>query len=162
MTEVTALAKRFRFRLETLLRVRELREREAKRSVAGKQAEIAQLDQFDEQAAAEIVRHHQTLRARQETAQLDPQALARERAWIAHLRRMIAQRRVLRAEKLEELAGLQRGLREARTRTRILEKLRSRRYEDHRRKTKRLEQRESDELARRLLVNHSSVGERLR
>ena len=50
------MARRFEFRLQTLLEVRQLREREAKRSVATKSAEIARLDRLNEQTAVEILR----------------------------------------------------------------------------------------------------------
>jgi hypothetical protein len=95
------MARRFRFRLQTLLRVRQLREREAKRKVAAKQAEIARLDRLNEQTTEEILRQQEALLAGQRQGQLDPLALQRGRAWIAYLRKTIAVRHLQRRQLIE-------------------------------------------------------------
>jgi flagellar FliJ protein len=145
------MARRFSFRLQTLLRVRELREREAKRKVGAKQAEIARLDQLNRHTADEISRRQDALRSQQQQPVLAPDVLVRERAWIAYLRRTIVERQALRAGLLKELATLRDELREARTQKRIIEKLRERRWEAYVKDRNRREQAESDELARQLL-----------
>lgn len=145
------MAKRFSFRLQTLLRVRELREREAQRKVGAKQAEIARVDQLNRQTADEISRRQDRLREQQKRPVLAPDALVRERAWIAYLRRTIVERQALRSGLLEELATLRAELQQARTQKRIIEKLRERRWEQYVKDRKRREQAESDELARQLL-----------
>jgi flagellar FliJ protein len=146
------VAKRFRFRLETLLKVRELREREAKRNVAAKRAEIARLDQLDEQTATEIRRHQSVLLAAQQSGALDPVALQRGRAWIGHLRKTITLRHIQRQTLLEQLAERQAQWREARKQMRVLEKLKERRWDEHRRKEERLERAALDELAQQMHV----------
>ena len=143
------MAKRFRFPLETLLRVRELREREAKRKVGLKQAEIARIDQLNRQTYAEIDAHQQVLRQQQQGT-LTPGELVRERAWIAHLRRTIVQRQVQRVQLVNELQALLEELRIARVQKRVIEKLRERRWEEYRRDRARCEQTEADELAQQL------------
>ena len=150
------MARRFQFRLETLLRVRELREREAKRKVGAKHAEIAQIDRLNRQTDEEISRRQDRLREYQQQAVLAPEELVRERAWIAYLRRTIAERRAIRAGLLDELATLQAELREARKQKLIIEKLRERRWEEYTRDRRRREQAESDELARQLLGHQSA------
>ncbi|MFQ5804918.1 MAG: flagellar FliJ family protein [Phycisphaerae bacterium] len=144
------MAKRFQFRLETLLRVREIREREAKRKVGAKQAEIARVDRLNQQTTEEISRRRETLREQQQEEVLALEALARERAWIAYLRRTITERLAARAALVRELKALQEELRQARTQKRIIEKLRERRREEYVKDRQRREQAESDELARQL------------
>jgi len=146
------VARRFRFTLETLLRVREIREREAQRKVAVKQAEIARLDQLDRQTAAEIAARQQELRACQQQARLAPDELARRRAWIACLRRTVGERQALRAGLVKELEQLQAELRQARVQRRTISRLRERRWEDYLKNRRRREQSEADELARVLLA----------
>ena len=143
------MAKRFRFSLETLLRVRDIREREAKRKFGRKQAEIARLDQLDRQTADEISARQRILRQHQQGA-LTPEDLVREQAWIAYLRRTIAERQTQRMGLVSELRELRDAWHLARTQKRIIEKLRERRWEQYVRERKRHEQAESDELARQL------------
>lgn len=144
------MARRFEFRLQTLLRVRQLREREAKRKVSAKRAEIAHLDSLNEQTTREIWQRQAELLAAQQEGEIDLLELQRGRNWIAHLRRTIATRQSQRAELVDQLRQLQEHLREARTQTRIIEKLRDRRQRDHDRNEARREQDEADELAQQL------------
>lgn len=144
------MGRRFEFRLETLLRVRQLREREAKRKVAAQQAALALLDRLNRQTAEEISRQQAELLAGQRQGHLDPLELQRGRAWIAHLRRTIALRQVQRAELTAQLQQLQVAWQAARTQARIIEKLRERRWEEYTRKRARAEQAAADELAQQL------------
>jgi flagellar FliJ protein len=143
------VARRFRFPLETLLRVRDIREREAKRKVGLKQAEIARLDQLNRRTAEEIFARQQALRQRQQGT-LAAAELVREQAWIAYLRRTIVQRQAQRTGLVSELSTLREAWQQARTHKRIIDKLRERRWEQYVKGRKRREQAESDELARRL------------
>jgi len=143
------VAKRFHFPLETLLRVREVREREAKRKVGHKQAEIARLDQLNQRTAEEISLRQNALRELQHGL-LTPDDVTRERAWIGYLRRTIVQRQAQRAGLVKELTALREAWRQARTQKRIIAKLRERRWEEYVRDRKRREQAESDELAQQL------------
>lgn len=144
------MAKRFQFRLETLLRVRVLREREAKRKVGAKQAEIARIDQLNRQTDHEILRRQNDLRCNQQRESLVAADLVRAQAWIGHLRRTILERQAVRAALVTELGVLRDKLREARTQKRIIEKLRERRWEEYVKDRQRREQAESEELARQL------------
>ena len=141
------MAKRFHFPLETLLRVRELREREAQRKVGLKQAEIAQLDALNRQTAEEILRRQEILRTRQGGA-FTPADLIRERAWITYLRRTIHQRQTQRTELVKEFEELRQVFLHARTQRRIIDKLRERRWEEYAKDRRRTEQSEADDLAR--------------
>ncbi len=150
------MARRFRFRLQTLLEVRQLHEREAKRRVAAKSAEIALLDGLREETAAEVLRQQDVLLAAQQQGRLDPLALQRGRAWVAHLRKTITLLQVQREELSQQLKDLQARLRTARTQTRIIEKLRARRWHTYVHDRTRHEQAADDELARQLL-SHEQV-----
>jgi flagellar FliJ protein len=151
------MARRFEFRLETLLRVRQLREREAKRKVAAQRAEIARLDRLNRQTAEEISRQQAELLEGQRAGRVDPLTLQRGRAWIAHLRRTIALRQVQRTEMLAQLQQLQAAWHAARTQARIIEKLRERRWEQYVHERARQEQAASDELAQQLLTRNLEV-----
>jgi flagellar export protein FliJ len=144
------MARRFAFRLATLQRVRALREREARRQVGAKRAEIARLDALNAQAAAEIARAQAALLAQQSGAALDPLWLARGRTWVAHLRQTIMLREQEKGRRLKELAVLQDQWTAARRDLRILEKLRERRYAAYQRAQRIRELSEMDEVARRL------------
>lgn len=146
------MARRFRFRLETLLNVRRLREREAQRKVAAQGAAIARLDAADRQALSEIAEQQRTLLAAQQTGLLDASGLQRGRAWINHLRRAMTLRAAERAQLQQKLVELQGNLREARKQTRVLEKLRERRLDAYETKTAHQEQAAADELAQQLLL----------
>lgn len=146
------MAQRFEFRLQTLLDVRAVREREAKRNVALQRAKIAQLDQLDTQAQAEIEAQQKALFSAQTGGALHTPDLQRGRAWVAYLRRSIAERGQMRATLRRELQDLLVALREARRQTRTLEKLREKQQAAYRRERGRREQAESDELALQLQV----------
>ena len=144
------MARRFQFPLETLLRVRALREREAKRKVAAQRAEIARLDRQNRQTAEEISRQQAELLAGQQHGRLDPSALQRGRAWIAHLRRTITLRQAQRVALEAQWQQLQAAWLAARTQLRIIEKLRERRWAAYRHDHSRSEQAAADELAQQL------------
>jgi flagellar export protein FliJ len=144
------MARRFQFRLDALLRVRQLREREAKRRLSATAAEIALLDRLDQQTHRMIERQERQLLEMQQGGRLDAAALVRVRAWIAHLRATILQRRQLREPLLAGLKQLQEQLRRARIETKTIEKLRERRRAQYRRDLARDQQAAADELARNM------------
>lgn len=150
------MAKAFRFRLDTLLRVREIREREAKRKVGAKRAEIARVETAIRQTGEEIARSAGGLSAAQQRPALDVAALSRERAWIAYLRRILQQQTALRAALEQEHRQLLEEMRQAHVQLRIIQKLRERRWAAHQREQALREIGESDELARNLLVRRSA------
>jgi flagellar export protein FliJ len=144
------MARRFQFSLQTLLRVRQLAEREAGRKVGAKRAEIARLDSLNADAQDAISQQHRALETLQRGDRLDPGQLSRPRAWIAHLRRAIAERQSIRAGWLQELGVLQAALIESRKQTKTIEKLRERRLDAHGRAIRRREQHDAEELAQQL------------
>ena len=145
------MAKRFRFRLETLLRIRRLSEREAQRKVAAKQAEIARIDELSRQARREILSQEDELRKRQSGERLNVTDLSTRRSWIAHLQRTILLHKHLRGQREDELKKVVAELGRARTQALVVQKLRERRWSEYRKEHDRREQSELDELARQML-----------
>ncbi|MEW6251418.1 MAG: hypothetical protein AB1716_12280, partial [Planctomycetota bacterium] len=143
------MPRRFVFRLETLLRVRELREREAQRKLAARRAELARLDRLNDETARAILRQQAELRAAQ-GGLLDPLRLQRGRAWIAHLRRTMTLRQAQRAELVARIDELAAAWREARKQKRMIAELRARRWSEYVLLRDREEQAASDELAQQL------------
>ena len=144
------MAKRFRFQLETLLKVRRLREREAQRKVAAKYAELARLDETIRQTSAAISEQQAALLAAQRAPRVETLQLSRGRAWVGYLRSTALQQQALRAARARELETLQAELRDARTQTRVLEKLRERRWTTYLHERKAGDQAAADELAQQL------------
>lgn len=149
------MAKRFQFSLQTLLRVRELREQEAQRRLADQQAAVAQVETAIAQNWQEIRATQGRLAAAQNEAALDPTALARGRAWVAHLRNVILQNEQHKAVLSGQLAELRDQWLEARKQRRVLQQLRERRWEQYRRHVQREEQAVMDEVAQQLHTRES-------
>lgn len=144
------MARRFQFSLQTLLRVRELREREARRRLGAKHAELAQVEGLVESTHRQIAAQQDAQRAAQHVGALDAAQLVRRRTWVAHLRRTLAEQQTHRAQLQRELAQLQAALAEARRQTKTIEKLRERRFEAWKRDASRAEQAQAEELAQQL------------
>lgn len=150
------MPRQFQFSLQSVLRVRETHEREAKRRVGAKLAEIARVDARLHELEAAIAGAQAKLREEQQESGLDVATLTLERAWIAHLRRGVAQEGRQRALLQQELAPLQAAMRLARQQTRMIEKLRERRWSEHVHGEAVREQRELDDLARELLTRNEA------
>lgn len=146
------MARKFQFRLQTLLRVRELREREAQRKVSRKLSEIAQEDDAIARLESQIRAHFDACLAEQRCERPDARRILRERAWSAHLQKLSIERQARRSQLLAELDPLRQALRDARVQTRMLEKLRERRLSEYQGQRDRHEQAETDEVARGLLA----------
>jgi flagellar FliJ protein len=144
------MARRFRFRLDTVLRVRALREREARRKFGVKLAEIAAVERLNAETSAEIAARQARLLSSQRRTIVDPRELAAGRAWVGYLRRQLAERQAVKAALRNELNALREELRQARAQSRMLEKLRERKHAEWKRDADRQEQTDSDELARQL------------
>jgi len=140
------LAKQFRFRFETLLKLRRRREDQHKRVVAERQAQIAEVR--DELSRLEQLTGHglESIRTVQQAGRIDLQQAMAQRGWVAHLHKAAleaqARLRALEARLAQERAALA----EAAKQRRILEKLEERQQERHRLEEQRLEVRAADDL----------------
>ncbi len=141
------MAKRFVFRLETLLKVRRQREEKHKRIVAERLRQITRVR--DEIGTLDARIEDQIDAMRQETrrASIDVQNLARNRHWLTHLRRgrLEAEGRlhVLEAHLAQERAVLAHASKEKK----VLEKLKERQLERYNKELDRREVIEADELS---------------
>lgn len=140
------MAKRFVFRLETVLRIRQRREDAAKRVVAERLREVAAVEgeivALQEQARSETGAFRRTHGA----GQLDVSQLKRHRRWLLQL----DQAELLARNRLGELNDLlavdRAALTEARKQVRALEKLKERQHDRHLEELNRAEARENDEI----------------
>lgn len=139
------MAKRFTFRLETMLKIRRQREDRHKRIVAERLRQIVavreQLISLDRQIMAET----HAIRKGQKPGTIDLQQAIRHRNWLTHLHKAIldgqARLRFLEARLAQERAALA----EAAKQRRILEKLKERQYLRYRQEEERTETKVADD-----------------
>ena len=152
------MAKKYTFRLQTVLRLRKTAEDECRRRVAGRLREIARVESevrhLHEQFAWEVDRS----RDDQRNPAMNVMTIRRRRGYMGHLQRRKgeceAQVRVLR-EKLEED---QKALAHASKEVKVLEKLRDRQWDRHRELERRAERAEEDEIGQQMFLRHELVS----
>ncbi len=150
------MAKRFNFRLEAVMKLRKQKEDENKRAVAQRVREMTtqqdHLMTLNEHIACEI------RRARDNAlhAHLDAPDLSKRRFWISHLQRGVleAESRVRDLEK--KLAADRTVLVAASREYRVIETLRDKRLQAHNREQERLETIEAGEMAVSLFVRRQN------
>jgi flagellar protein FliJ len=140
------MAKRFAFRLEPLLRLRQQREDEKKRIVAQRLREIGALEHRRQTLQVEIGRQTQIMRDVLVAETVDVDQLKMSRHWVIRLRRgvleldaQISGQRALLAQERADLA-------EARKDTKVLERLKDRQRGAYLAAINRQEQAELDEM----------------
>jgi len=140
------MAKRYTFRLETLLRLRQQREDEKKRVVAARLREIRTLQQRRQFLETEIDRHTTDMRDSLIQQWMDVEQVKLGRHWVMHLRRgaletdaQISAQRALLALERSTLA-------EARKETKVLDRLKERQRVAYLSEVNRREQIELDEM----------------
>jgi flagellar protein FliJ len=140
------VAKRFRFRFETMLKIRRQREDQHKRVVAERLGEIRQVQQELERVERLTNEGLDTIRAVQQFGRIDMQQAMAQRGWVTHLHKTAlnaeAQLRGLEARLAQERAALA----EAAKQRRIIEKLKERQLSRHRIEEQRIETLMTDDL----------------
>lgn len=141
------MAKRFRFRFETMLKIRRQREDEHKRIVGERLAQIAEVR--TELARLEQLTHQgmDSIRAVQQPGRIDLQQAMAQRGWVAHLHKATLNARTQLGALEARLAQERAALAEAAKQRRILEKLKERQGERHRLEEQQAETRAADDLA---------------
>jgi flagellar FliJ protein len=140
------MAKRFQFRFETMLQIRQQREDQQKRVVAARNREIVQVQ--ERLAGLERQIHEETaaIRDGQNSGAVDIQQLMRHRHWLGHLHKAVldaqSELRTLEAKLAQERLELA----EAMKQRKILAKLKERQQERHMQEQQRRETRENDEM----------------
>jgi len=140
------MAKRFRFRLETLLRIRRHHEDLARQQVARRLGEVAEADRRIARLQEQIAEHVRALRAGPMVGPLDVAALTRSRFWLTHLRHGMWQTAGQRRELSGQLDADRTALQEAHRQTRVIESLRERRKRQYDYEVARTERIENDEI----------------
>jgi flagellar FliJ protein len=140
------MAKRFRFRLDAVERVRRQRRDEQRRAVAEAIRAVQQVDEHMARLNEQIRRSMEEAVAGQRGGPLD---LAMVRSHEFHrgwLHRQLAGARIARDERSRELARRRRALAEATKQLRVIEKLREKQWQGHIREIEREEQMLADEM----------------
>jgi flagellar FliJ protein len=141
------MAKRFRFRFETMLKIRRQREDEHKRIVADR---IRQIQEVCHQMASlemQIREELRAIRSGQEPGRIQMQHVIRHRHWLGRLHKaaLDGQGRLqcLEAQLSQERVALSEAVKQRR----ILEKLKERQWRQHREQQERVEVRSADDVA---------------
>ena len=141
--------KKFRFRLESVLKLRRLAEDEKQRAVGGllseihdRQQEAVELDLAARAAGGE-------LKERNHSGRIDLTWIGNYQSYVSHLRAGIAARIDMVAQLQQRLTESRQELAEAAKQTKILEKVKEKRKQRYDDEIKRLETREQDDIATR-------------
>lgn len=144
------MAQRFVFPLHALLRVRGLREEQARRALGRKQGEINAETQAMTRVDQQIHESQRIALGSQQAAAVDPAQMTAARVWVHQLR---AQRHAHEQRKVAletELAGLRATWRAAKQELEAIERLREKRALAHQQREAKRTQATLDEVALRL------------
>lgn len=140
------MAKPFRFRLETVLRVRRQREDAAKRVVADRLRQMAEVKAEMAAMQGQIASELDAFREAHGSGTLDMRQVARHRYWLVQLDQGVMTNESRLRDLESALAKERQELAEARKQVRILEKLEERQRERYMKELERAEAAENDEI----------------
>ncbi len=141
------MAKRFVFRLDAVHKVRQRKLDEARRVVAERQRRIVQIQQRIDACRRGIAATEGDSRHAQREGRPDLVMIRRYRSYIGAMHRGIADAEIALGEERRQLRAEQEALAHANKEVKVIEKLRERQWERHRRGEARAERIESDEIA---------------
>lgn len=141
------MARRFKFRLETVLKLRQRLEDEKKRVVADRLREIVQATNDRHGIQQQIEHQIDAMRGRIQQGKIDTRYIARDRHWLSRLNLQVLETQAAIRTLQAKLSMEQAELSEASKQRKILDKLRERQMFSYRQTVEKLEQKESDELA---------------
>jgi len=140
------MAKRFKFRFDTMLKIRRQREDEKKRVVAARLREIGRAQDRIRSIESQTEQELQAMRNAQTSGRIDLHQAIRRRHWLGHLHKTKleteAHRRVLEARLAQERVSLAEAAKERR----ILEKLKEHQWDRYRSEQERAEVKTTDEM----------------
>jgi flagellar protein FliJ len=141
------MAKRFKFRFETLLKIRRQREQEHQRIVAGRMQKINRVRQRINSIDDQIRSEEQAIRNAWQPGIIDLHQAMRHRHWLGRLHKgsLEAQNQLRYQE--AELARERAELAEVCKHRKIIEKLKEKQWDRHRREEESAEAKEIDEMA---------------
>ncbi len=141
------MAKRFVFRLETLLKIRQQREERHQRIVAGRLRQIHQTHRQIADLEQQMRAGQDAIRDNQRPGRIDLQQAIHYRHWIGHLHKNVLEAQAhlgyLEAELVRERAALA----EAAKQRKILDKLKERQWQRYRENEDRRDVNEADEMS---------------
>jgi flagellar protein FliJ len=143
---VKAMAKRYRFRLETLLRLRQQREDEKKRIVASRLRKIRSLEQHKQVLETRIAEQTEIIRGLLVRDQMDVDELKAGRHWMIRLRRGVLEAGGALSSNRAMLAQERADLANARKETKVLERLKEKQQTAFSAELERLDRIEADDL----------------
>ncbi len=152
------MGKGFAYRLEPLLKLRRRYEDEQKRVVAARLREITVLEQRQQVLEQEIIRQAEAMRQALGRGEVEMEHLRMSRHWMLRLRRGVLETDAAISAERAWLAQERQALAEARKNTRVLERLKERRWEEWRTAWQRREQSELDEM-NTLRFTHAALTE---
>lgn len=140
------MAKRYKFRLETLLRLRKQQEDQQKRVVASRLREVRTLRERSQYLSTEIAHHQDQTRLSLSQARMDLDDLKLGRHWLIRLRRGVLAADAQITTQRSLLAQERADLTEARKQTKVLERLKERQRQAYLVELNRRERAELDEM----------------
>jgi len=140
------MAKRYRFRLETLLRLRQQREDEKKRIVASRLRKIRSLEQHKQVLETRIAEQTEVIRDLLVREQMNIDELKAGRHWMIRLRRGVLEAEGALASNRAILAQERADLANARKDTKVLERLKERQQQAFMAEVERQDRLEADDL----------------
>jgi flagellar FliJ protein len=140
------MAKRYRFRFETLLRLRQQREDEKKRIVASRLRKIRSLEQHKQVLETRITEQTEVIRNLLVREQMNIDELKAGRHWMIRLRRGVLEAEGALASNRAILAQERADLAIARKETKVLERLKERQQQAFMAEVERQDRLEADDL----------------
>ncbi len=140
------MAKRYTFRFETLLRLRQQREDEEKRVVASRLREIHRLEQHQQSLLGRIEQQTDLTRSLLTCEEVEVEKLKMGRHWMVHLRRGVLEAEAELTKHKAMLAHERANLMAVARNRKILSRLKERRRDRYDAEQNRLEQLEQDEM----------------
>lgn len=150
--------KKFRFRLQTLLRLRRQQEDEKKRAVGVLLTRINEFQQQAVQMAADIKREGENLKQQYQHGTLEMDWIAHYHRYVNHIRQSIQQRVQTIAQVQQQLAQARGELADAARQTKILEKLREKQKDRFDAELNRRERVQQDEIATAAFLQSRKTG----
>ncbi|MCG3137972.1 MAG: hypothetical protein HJJLKODD_01828 [Phycisphaerae bacterium] len=141
------MAKRFRFRLEPVLRVRRMKEETQQRQLATQVRELVRRESRATLLQQQIVGEVEQFHGGTLVGVLDVQLIARRRYWINHLQRQLMDERHLIGQQQQVVERERQKLAEAAREVQVLEKLEEKARQRYQQQLDRAEQADADEMA---------------
>jgi flagellar protein FliJ len=144
--------KKFRFRLQTLLKLRQQQEDQKQRVVGALLTELNEQQRQALEMAAAVRAEGDRLREQHARGAIDLEWASHYRRYVTYMQQAINKRIEAVAQIQQRLARARQELAEAAKQTKILEKLRDRRKNRYDLELRRQDQREQDEIATRNFI----------